>query len=220
MRIIEIPTKDIETIKNFLNSNKKLEAVKYILNTYQVSLRDANKIVKKIIANPGLKVINIETSPNFKREVKDSLITKTSNISAIMYYLLLFIGLCLLVGGIYDLGKTLNSLTKTEKTSATIIRYESHVSVTNSDNGKIMQTMYKLVMQFTFRNKIYERKTKTSSSSKDFAIDEQVSVYIHKGFPAVNEVYLDDFIEKYGLTLALLLFGVFITGAGFIVKKF
>ncbi|WP_299213052.1 DUF3592 domain-containing protein [uncultured Aquimarina sp.] len=220
MRIIEIPIDDIEILKIFLNSNKKLEAIKYIIDTYELSLRDANKVVKKIIANPGLNVIKIEVSQNFQREVKDSLYTKTSKISTIMYYLLLFVGLCLLVGGIYNLGKTLNSLAQTEKTSATIIRYESHLSVTNSDNRKIIQTMYNPVMQFTFRNKIYERKTKTSSSSKDFVIDEQVSVYIHKDFPAVNEVYLDDFIEKYGLALALLLFGVLITGAGFIVKKF
>jgi len=217
VRSIEIPIDDIEIIKIFLNSNKKLEAIKYIIDTYELSMRDANRVVKKIIANSELKVIKIEVRPNFQREVNTSLRSKTSEI---MYYLLLFVGLCLLVGGIYNLGKTLNSLAQTEKTNATIIRYESHLSVTNSDNRKIMQTMYKPVMQFTFRNKVYERKTKTSSSSKDFVIDEQVSVYIHKDFPAVNEIYLDDFIEKYGLALALLLFGVLITGAGFIVKKF
>ncbi|WP_298542566.1 DUF3592 domain-containing protein [uncultured Aquimarina sp.] len=220
MRILEIPIEDVQILKNFLNSNKKLEAIKYIINTYELSLRDANRVVKKIIANPELNIIKVEVRSNIKREVNTSLRSKTSKISSIMYYLLLSIGLCLLIGGIYNLGETLNSLDETEKTNASIIRYESHVSVTNSDNRKVMQTMYTPVMQFTFRNKTYERKTKTSSSSKDFVIDEQVSVYIHKDFPAVNEVYLDDFTEKYGLALALLLFGVLITGIGFIVKNF
>ncbi|WP_378180306.1 hypothetical protein [Aquimarina sp. SS2-1] len=219
MRVLEISVADIEIIRNFLDSNKRLEAIKFLLDTYDLSLHDANKVVQKIITNPELTRITLEPESNFQREIKNSLQAKTSKVSKIMYYLMTFIGLCLLVGGIFNLITTLNSLSNSEKIIATIIRYDSYSSVTDNNQGKISQTMYTPVMQFNFKNKIYVRKTKTSSSSKDFVINEQVSINIHKDFPAINEVYLDDFIEKYGLALALLLFGIFITGAGFIVKN-
>ncbi|MHA7059277.1 DUF3592 domain-containing protein [Aquimarina sp. M1] len=220
MRIVEISARDVKTIKQFLNTNKKLEAVKFLVDTYDLSLRDVNKVIKKITDNPKINIFNITTKQNFKQEIKDSLHTKTSKTQKIMYYIFVFIGLCLLLGGIINLGKTLNSLADSEKLSAIITRYESYISVSDTDNGKISNTMYTPVMQFTFKGKVYERKTKTSSSSRDYVINEQVSIYVHKDFPAVNEVYLDDFIEKYGLTIALLLFGILLTGVGFILKSF
>ena len=95
-----------------------------------------------------------------------------------------------------------------------VIDYDSYQS-TDDDGGST--TMYTPTFEYEFQGKTYTHKSSTSTSSKDYKINERVDVLVDPDNP--KEILIDSFWEKWFVSLLLGFLGAMFTGMGYLAYR-
>jgi len=92
-----------------------------------------------------------------------------------------------------------------------MIEYEIYTD--REDNGA-STTMYTPVFQYEYKGETYTHKSKSSSSSQDYIIDEPVDIFVNPDDP--SDILIDSFWEKWMLPILLGFMGAVFTTMGFL----
>lgn len=95
-----------------------------------------------------------------------------------------------------------------------VIDYDTYQS--RNDNGG-STTMHTPTFQYKFKGKTYTYKSTTSSSSRDYEIDETVDVLVDPEKPM--EILIDTFWEKWFLPMLLGFMGFMFSGMGYMAYR-
>ncbi len=154
--------------ERLLRLNKKIEAIKYVQQQANTSLKEALRRVEEI---------QQRINPSFQRSPRAGAGLKKLTIIMGLVALALF-GIAALV--VYFQEKTIGN---SELVSGTIIRLE------RSGKGS------KPVVEYSFRGKHYQRTSSVSSTPPAFDVGEKVDVFVNKDNP--EDIVMNTFSERW-----------------------
>ncbi|PKV48810.1 uncharacterized protein DUF3592 [Aquimarina sp. MAR_2010_214] len=205
---------DINHINKLWESNHKKEALKYIKENCNPGQQELKELLN-VLKNNDRNVLHNTDSSSSQTLFLDHKKTKSKRVSFVIFILLSGIGFVLLLSSLYQFTERLIFLSNAKKIEAIIVKYDSYQS--RSDNTTT--TMYTPVFEFEMNGKMYNRKAKVSSSSREYVKGEEISLYISPEFPKNKKLFLDNSWEKYGLPTGLLIFGGFLIVIGYVARN-
>jgi hypothetical protein len=188
----------------------KLEAVRYFQETLKVNADEALLLAEKL-----QQEIDAETEARFK-SLEQMMPTpgKGLNVGRLVGGIFMGVGGIMLTIVAFVLYSNYNFSQRAETIKAKLIEYQSYES--RNDNGSYT-TMYTPVFKYEYKGQSYTHVSTTSSSSREFQIDEMVNVLVDPENP--HEILVDSFMDKWFLPLLLGIMGIVFGGLGFIVFR-
>lgn len=199
-----------EHATELIEMGDKLEAVRYFQETLNVNADQALLLAEKL-----QEEIDGETAARFK-ELEQSMSTagKGLNVGRLVGGIFMGVGGIMLTIVAFVLYSNYNFSQRAETIKAKLIDYQSYES--RNDNGS-STTMYTPVFQYEYKGQSYTHISTTSSSSREFQIDQMVNVLVDPENP--HEILVDSFMGKWFLPLLLGIMGMVFGGLGFIVYR-
>lgn len=188
-----------EEIYNYIDQGRKIEAIKYLTDTFNLRLRDAKRLVEEIEKERTGNVTYIKKGDNINKRVKGS--DKT-----IKTVLIVFV----LAGAIMTGFAIFFAMEVDKKVSEWVA---SNGTVTGLQGGS--EGGSAPVITYEFENSVYNYQSSIYSNPPSYFVGEEVGIYINPEYPF--EILINTFSEKWLLTMILGIMGVLFTGIPLIV---
>ncbi len=201
-----------EHVIDLIHMGDQLDAVRYLQETLGVSSEEALMLAEKLEEE-----IEAEESPlkdEFESLQRESVGKKGLNVGRLVGTIFMSLGGIMLAVVAYVVVSNYQFEQRAIPVKGTVIDYQSHLS--SNDQGQ-STTMYTPVFQYDFKGKSYTYVSSTSSSSKEYEIDETVEVLVDPEEPA--EILINSFWEKWFLPVLLGFMGTLFSGMGFMAYR-
>ncbi|MBL7872374.1 MAG: DUF3592 domain-containing protein [Cyclobacteriaceae bacterium] len=187
----------------------KLEAVRYLQETLTITADQALLLAEKL---------EEETESDLEKEFKsmqDEIHKKPPvNVGRLVGGVFMCLGVIMLAIAAYSIASNYKFSERAITVKGKVIDYDSYES--RNDDGR-STTMYTPTFEYSFKGKIYTHKSTTSSSSKDYKIDEAVNVLVDPDKP--TEILIDSFWERWFVSVLLGFLGIMFTGMGYLAYR-
>lgn len=188
-----------EELKKLLQAGNRIEAVKYARDTFNVSLKDAVRLVNTVDQemNPGKKI-------------KIDSFTQDSGIPKIAFYVfgglgILFMGIAVVL--FYFDQRAVHTFTKT-----------TGVVVANRLDQDADGSTYAPDVTFQWEGKELMYRSSTYSNPPSFQIGEQVDLYVNPSNP--YDVVIDSFSQRFVVIIVFDVLGITFLGVLGLTNKF
>lgn len=189
-----------------IEMGNQLDAVRYLQETLDITSDQALILAEKL---------EEETESDLEKEfnsLKEEMHKKPSvNVGRLVGGIFMGLGAIMLAIAVYFLISNYQFSERAITVKGKVTDYESYQSG-NDDGGST--TMYTPTFQYEFQTKTYTHKSTTSSSSRDYEMGELVEVLVDPNNP--NEMLIDNFWEKWFVSVLLSGLGIMFTGMGYL----
>ncbi len=187
----------------------QLEAVRYLQETLDITADQAMLLAEKL---------EEETESDLEKEfnsLREEMHKKPGvNVGRMVGGIFMSLGAIMLITAAYFLISNYQFSQRAITVKGKVIDYDSYQS-RNDDGGST--TMYTPTFEYDFQGKSYTHKSSTSTSSKDYEINELVDVLVDPENP--TEVLIDSFWEKWFVSALLSGLGIIFTGMGYLAYR-
>lgn len=190
----------------------KLEAVRYLQQVLSIDAEKALLLTEKL--EQEVDAEDAEVIDELKARQEEALKNPPVDVGRIVGGIFMGVG-CLLLAIAAWLGVSHYQFAQRAiPIQGIVLRYSSYES--RSDDGPYT-TMYTPTYQYSFEGKTYTYQSSTSSSSREYEVNEKVDVLVDPQQP--KEILIDSFWERWFVVILLGGMGTIFTGMGYLVYR-
>jgi len=194
---------------DLIEMGDKLEAVRYFQDTLNLSAEDALVLAEKLEEEiEGNNVAEIKAMHDQIRK------QPTLDVGRVVGIIFMSIGSIMLAVVIYLVTSNYKFMQRAIPVQGKVIDYQSYES--RDDDGRYT-TMFTPIYQYAFKGKSYTHISTTSTSSKDYLIDDAVEILVDPQDP--KEIVINSFMEKWFLSILFGFMGTLFSGLGFMAYR-
>ncbi len=200
-----------EQVIDFIEIGDQLKAVRYLKETLLISSDQALILAEKLEAE-------LETPQDEEGKTIDGTAGKSSgiNISKVVGTIFMVVGVIELAVMTYLIVSHYKFEQRAQPVMGRLINYSTYES--KNDKGGGYTTMYTPIYEYSFNDKSYQYKSSTSSSSRDYEINEMVEVLVDPQDP--QNPLINTFWEIWFLSILMGFMGVMFGGLGYLAYRF
>lgn len=192
-----------------IEMGNQLDAVRYLQETLGITADEALLLAEKLEEE-----IESDLEKEFKSMQEEIHKKPDVNVGKLVGGIFMCLGLIMLAIAAYFVVSNYQFSKRAITVNGRVIDYNSYQS-TDDDGGST--TMYTPTFEYEFQGKTYTHKSSTSTSSKDYKINERVDVLVDPDNP--KEILIDSFWEKWFVSLLLGFLGAMFTGMGYLAYR-
>ncbi len=192
-----------------IEMGNQLDAVRYLQETLGITADEALLLAEKLEEE-----IESDLEKEFKSMQEEIHKKPDVNVGKLVGGIFMCLGLIMLAIAAYFVVSNYQFSKRAITVNGRVIDYDSYQS-TDDDGGST--TMYTPTFEYEFQGKTYTHKSSTSTSSKDYKINERVDVLVDPDNP--KEILIDSFWEKWFVSLLLGFLGAMFTGMGYLAYR-
>lgn len=193
-----------EHVIELIEMGDQLDAVRYLQETLNITTDQALLLAEKL---------EEETETELEKEfnsMQDEMRRNPDvNVGKLVGGIFMSLGVIMLAIAAYFIVSNYKFSERAITVKGKVVNYDSYLS-RDDDGGST--TMYTPTFEYEFQGKNYTHKSTTSTSSKDYEINELVDVLVDPEEP--TEILIDSFWEKWFVSVLLGFLGTLFTGLG------
>jgi hypothetical protein len=189
---------------DLIEMGNQLDAIRYLQETLSINSDQALLLTEKLEEET-----KSDLEKQFETMQKEMHKNPGVNVGKLVGGIFMSLGIIMLAVAAYFVVSNYEFSERAITVKGKVIDYDSYVSI--DDDGR-STTMYTPTFEYEFQGKTYTYKSSTSTSSKDYELNEFVDVLVDPEEPA--EVLIDSFWMIWFVPILLGFLGTLFTGLG------
>lgn len=198
---------------DLIHVGNKLEAVRYLQQVLNINAEQALLLTEKL--EQEIKAEDEAVFEELKMARENNPQQSPINVGRLVGGIFMGVGSILLAVVAWISVSNYKFAQRAIPVTGTVINYNNYES--RNDDGR-HTTMYTPTYQYDFNGKTYTYISSTSSSSREYEINEKVNVLVDPDQP--EEVLIDSFWDRWFVVVLLGFMGTLFTGLGYLVFRF
>lgn len=182
-----------EDVRNLIRQGRKIEAVKYLRDSFGLSLKHANQITDHISCELQDELIKSFTDYTFHTETSQR---RGLGVARLISGIFAFIGIIFLGISLIVYENNSDFVDKAVKVKGVVINYPGRP-----------------LFEYEYQDQKYNYQTTASSNPPSYSIGEEVEIFINPAHP--QEALVDNFSERWLLTTIFGCMGLLFFSIGF-----